>query len=220
MIKLKDLIFEQGAGEEAKKRGLKSIGFGRYVDPSNPGIVIAKSVGGKLVAVDKGKETPSDSQKSPQKPSRNGGLPNKVKTIDGETKPWNELQPEEPFKHKDKYGTEFTTNKAVLQGAANIGKLVGKKRTAKDAIKAAYVRSTSPAPHGSGKLMRIKSVTVNKDGTLEIEVRGDRFVNMRIDGHKHENLQFATRESSNTRPMPSGAVSVAAAFFPEAYKNI
>ena len=45
-----DLLTETGAGEEAKKRGLKSIGFGRYVDPST-NKVVAKSVKGKLVSV-------------------------------------------------------------------------------------------------------------------------------------------------------------------------
>lgn len=46
-----DLLTEASAGDEAKKRGLKSIGFGRYVDPSNPSKVVAKSKNGKLVSV-------------------------------------------------------------------------------------------------------------------------------------------------------------------------
>lgn len=63
MIKLRDLIFEEGgAGEEAKRRGLKSIGFGRYVDPARPHVVVAKSKGGKLVAV-KGAEAARDGAK-------------------------------------------------------------------------------------------------------------------------------------------------------------
>ncbi len=71
MIKLKDIIFEQGgAGEEAKKRGLKSIGFGRYVDPAKPETVVAKSVNGKLVAVkgaqDKGTKSPPQGRPSGQ----------------------------------------------------------------------------------------------------------------------------------------------------------
>lgn len=45
-----ELIVEAGAGEEAKKRGLKSIGFGRYADPAT-GKVVAKSENGRLVAV-------------------------------------------------------------------------------------------------------------------------------------------------------------------------
>jgi len=55
-----DLLLEATAGEEAKKRGLKSIGFGRYADPST-NKVVAKSVNGKLVAVKPqkaGKKTP------------------------------------------------------------------------------------------------------------------------------------------------------------------
>lgn len=52
-----DLLTEASAGEEAKKRGLKSIGFGRYVDPSDPKKVVAKSKNGKLVSV--GQTAPS-----------------------------------------------------------------------------------------------------------------------------------------------------------------
>lgn len=48
------------AGEEAKKRGLKSIGFGRYVDPAT-GKVVAKSEGGRLVSVKPVAATPQSS---------------------------------------------------------------------------------------------------------------------------------------------------------------
>lgn len=48
MLKLKDLILESEASEEAKKLGLKHIGFGRYVKPDDPDNVVAKSVNGKL----------------------------------------------------------------------------------------------------------------------------------------------------------------------------
>ena len=51
MIRLKDLLVEASAGEEAKRRGLKSIGFGRYADPADPTTMVAKSVNGKLMAV-------------------------------------------------------------------------------------------------------------------------------------------------------------------------
>lgn len=51
-----ELLTEASAGDEAKKRGLKSIGFGRYVDPSNPSKVIAKSKNGKLVSVGSGEK--------------------------------------------------------------------------------------------------------------------------------------------------------------------
>ena len=52
MIKLRDLITELSpAGEEAKKRGLKGIGFGRYVNPSEPKKVVARTKDGKLVMV-------------------------------------------------------------------------------------------------------------------------------------------------------------------------
>lgn len=50
LILLKDLMNEATAGEEARQRGLKSIGFGRYTDPTT-GKVVAKSENGKLVNV-------------------------------------------------------------------------------------------------------------------------------------------------------------------------
>lgn len=56
-------LTEASAGEEAKKRGLKSIGFGRYVDPSDPSKVVAKSVKGRLVAVKPGEEKKSKEPK-------------------------------------------------------------------------------------------------------------------------------------------------------------
>jgi hypothetical protein len=65
MIRLRNLIEEQSAGEEAKRRGLKHIGFGRYVDPSNPSIVVAKSVGKKLVAVKGRRPTERPALKEP-----------------------------------------------------------------------------------------------------------------------------------------------------------
>jgi hypothetical protein len=49
-MKLIDLLYESTASAEAKKRGLKSIGFGRYTDPKT-GKVVAKSERGRLVAV-------------------------------------------------------------------------------------------------------------------------------------------------------------------------
>jgi len=58
-------LTEASPGEEAKKRGLKHIGFGRYVDPSEPSKVVAKSEKGKLVAVGgKGTEAPAGKKPS------------------------------------------------------------------------------------------------------------------------------------------------------------
>lgn len=45
------IIKESRASDEAKRRGLKSIGFGRYADPANPSTVIAKVKKDRLVAV-------------------------------------------------------------------------------------------------------------------------------------------------------------------------
>jgi hypothetical protein len=67
LVKLTDLLWEiTPAAKEAKRRGLLSVGFGRYVDPKDPHKVVAKIVNGKLVAV-KGKEKPKD-KKAPIKP--------------------------------------------------------------------------------------------------------------------------------------------------------
>ena len=59
MKKLLDLFIED-AGEEAKKRGLHHIGWGRYADKS--GNLVAKSVDGKLVDVPKGERDPEVDQ--------------------------------------------------------------------------------------------------------------------------------------------------------------
>lgn len=69
MIKLVDLIHESQASQEAQRRGLKSIGFGRYTDPST-GKVVAKSEKGRLVAL-KGKAEPNGEprQKGKEQPS-------------------------------------------------------------------------------------------------------------------------------------------------------
>lgn len=77
-------ITEASAGEEAKKRGLKSIGFGRYVDPADPSKVVAKSVKGKLVAVKKA-EQPKGAKPVGKKPqpvpvSRAAEKPDRVKS--------------------------------------------------------------------------------------------------------------------------------------------
>ena len=61
MVKLTSLIFEE-AGEEAKKRGLHHIGWGRYADKS--GNLVAKSIDGKLVDIPKGELDPEVDQPS------------------------------------------------------------------------------------------------------------------------------------------------------------
>ena len=76
-----DLLNEAGAGDEAKRRGLKSIGFGRYADPST-GKVVAKSQDGKLVAV-KGADDVEPTKKKPSekeapKKKKLGGKKSKV----------------------------------------------------------------------------------------------------------------------------------------------
>ncbi len=45
-----------GVNAEAKKRGLKSIGGGRYVDPAKPGVVVARAQNEKLVLTKQGQE--------------------------------------------------------------------------------------------------------------------------------------------------------------------
>lgn len=74
MIRLKELLFEETAAEEAKKYGLKHIGFGRYVVP-NVNKVVAKSKEGKLVwtkpnvknSIEKGLEIKSQKKKEAEK---------------------------------------------------------------------------------------------------------------------------------------------------------
>jgi hypothetical protein len=60
-MKLFDILTED-TGEEAKKRGLHHIGWGRYADKS--GNVVAKSVDGKLVNIPKGEKDPVVDQPS------------------------------------------------------------------------------------------------------------------------------------------------------------
>jgi hypothetical protein len=73
MIKLTDLILEATAGDDAKRRGLRHIGWGQYADKS--GKVVAKSVDGKLVDVPKG-----------TKPNAGKGLYGKLGTFNIGTK--------------------------------------------------------------------------------------------------------------------------------------
>lgn len=56
--KKSDILLELTPAEEARRRGLKSIGFGRYVDPANPGTVVAKIENDRLVAVSPDEEEP------------------------------------------------------------------------------------------------------------------------------------------------------------------
>ena len=57
IIKLKDLLFESAAGEEAKKLGLVHKGYGNYADSS--GTVTHRSEKGQLVPVGS-KEKPAE----------------------------------------------------------------------------------------------------------------------------------------------------------------
>lgn len=71
MIKLKNLLIlreaeESQAAEEAKKRGLKHIGYGRYVDPADPKTVVAKSENGRLVRLQKPQSATSSREKRTQ----------------------------------------------------------------------------------------------------------------------------------------------------------
>lgn len=47
---------ESGVNAEARKRGLKGIGGGRYVDPAKPGVVVARAQNEKLVLTKQGQE--------------------------------------------------------------------------------------------------------------------------------------------------------------------
>jgi len=66
---------ESKASDEAKRRGLKGIGYGRYVDPADPQTVVAKTVNGQLVMTPQGakhpsvKRPPSPAKKEPQTPA-------------------------------------------------------------------------------------------------------------------------------------------------------
>ena len=55
-----DRYVNEDAGEEAKKKGLVSIGFGRYVKKDDPDRVVAVSKGGKLVDFEHSKEEHDD----------------------------------------------------------------------------------------------------------------------------------------------------------------
>lgn len=60
MINLTSLLLSEDVGEEAKKRNLHHIGWGRYADAS--GNLVAKSVDGKLVDIPKGERDPEVDQ--------------------------------------------------------------------------------------------------------------------------------------------------------------
>lgn len=82
MIRLVELT---PAGQEAKKKGLISVGFGRYADPANPGKAVAKTVDGRLVFYDKTvskSSERSEKEQLPEKPKKKLG----ADTIMGGTK--------------------------------------------------------------------------------------------------------------------------------------
>lgn len=96
-----------GAGEEAKKRGLVHVSFGRYADPSNPKKVVAKSVNGKLVKVDSDQDGGKQSrqpQEKPQRPDTSMG-PQTKQVRSGMPEPWNydQLSPKQKSTLKLKY---------------------------------------------------------------------------------------------------------------------
>ena len=77
-----DLMEASKAAEEAKKKGLKSNGFGRWEDKS--GKVVAKTEDGKLVSVGKGGDTktqPSSSSKSKESPEGKEKSPQKTTLV-------------------------------------------------------------------------------------------------------------------------------------------
>jgi len=87
MIKLKKILNEQTAGAEAKKRGLKHVGWGKYADPSS-GQVVAKSEKGRLVRLKKPepvqpkqkKPKAQDTKEKPAKPSPKPETPSAEKS--------------------------------------------------------------------------------------------------------------------------------------------
>jgi hypothetical protein len=60
---------ESAASKEAKRRGLKGIGYGRYVDPAKPKEVVAKTVQGRLVLTPQGTKHPSAKKGAAEKPA-------------------------------------------------------------------------------------------------------------------------------------------------------
>ncbi len=73
MIKLKDLLFESAAGEEAKKLGLVHKGYGNYADPSTDKVT-HRSDKGQLVPV-AGKEKPAEKGAKKEMPSGKSASP-------------------------------------------------------------------------------------------------------------------------------------------------
>ena len=65
MIKLKDIILESKASEEAKKAGLTHTSFGRYADKS--GKIVAMSRNGKLVYVHGARDSEKKSKSAKKK---------------------------------------------------------------------------------------------------------------------------------------------------------
>lgn len=108
MIKLKDILLESKASEEAKKAGLKHTAFGRYADKS--GKIVAMSRNGKLVYV----HAARDSGKRPKSTKKDG--PN-VYSPDGIS--IEDLRPEEDMIKAGRGKGEYTSKhylKELIKG--------------------------------------------------------------------------------------------------------
>jgi len=96
-MRLKSYLSED-AGEEAKAKGLQSIGWGRYVRPEKPDVVVAISKQGRLVAV-----TPHDAK---EKKQDSEGKPQAAGTQDSDGDGQPELKSTEPPTWGNKSNTE------------------------------------------------------------------------------------------------------------------
>jgi len=65
VIRLVDLLVEKTAAEEAKEKGLKHIGWGRWANPNDPKTVVAKTVRGRLKWLEKPKKAGEPEEEKP-----------------------------------------------------------------------------------------------------------------------------------------------------------
>lgn len=127
------------AGEEAKKQGLKHIGFGRYADSS--GKVVAKSSGGKLVPTSGGAGAPAGGD---EKTDTSGGDAASPEQSGGSPSPGEGPSPEKKAEVKDKLD-QMTKRDEVKDWAANASdeEIAAGKAVKEEESKAASEKATA-----------------------------------------------------------------------------
>lgn len=168
MIKLKNLLeVESAAASEAHRRGLESAGWGKWKIKGGP--VVAKTVNGKLVAIKQKSTQTRQSQKSTQTQPSGKDVRNHFKI------------PNDFKKNYHKYtGIKYSNEFAVGFGYVSLTKL---KAAGTPSEVGEHVKRMQKILKSGKKLPPI-SVSVTKDGKLEVDDGNTRVLALKRMGMK------------------------------------